>query len=307
LFFSKFIHLFKSSSLECIITGNPVPELIWFYNERKIIGGDGYDRKSEVLNPHTNRHQLVISPKHKKLGIYKAQAQNTYGHTISTCHVKKSAQSIGERKAAFEENELLVPAPPIQRRRSSVTVPANIEQIQPITQKPVIVQGLSKFQIDLDSPCALTCKSKYDTEQQWIKDGKPFIGSKSSDGNVFTKADRTNDGNTHVLNIKQFKQENSGDYELILKNSLGEINSKGQLEMKGIPPTFTVEPRTTEGIKGKMVEFNCRVVGSPKPEVNLFFIPSQIYSFNRLFRFNGFLMENLYVPMPKFQSSKNVV
>jgi hypothetical protein len=48
-------------------------------------------------------------------------------------------------------------------------------------------------------------------------------------------------------------------------------------------------------------------VGSPKPEVNLFFIPSQIYSFNRLFRFNGFLMENLYVPMLKFQSSKNVV
>ena len=37
--------------------------------------------------------------------------------------------------------------------------------------------------------------------------------------------------------------------------------------MKGIPPTFTVEPKTTEGVKGQMVAFNCRVNGSPKPEV----------------------------------------
>jgi hypothetical protein len=39
--------------------------------------------------------------------------------------------------------------------------------------------------------------------------------------------------------------------------------------MKGIPPTFTVEPKTTAVVKGKIAEFNCRVSGSPKPEVNL--------------------------------------
>jgi hypothetical protein len=248
----------------------------------------------ETLNPHTIRHQVLISPKHKKIGIYKAQAQNTYGHTISTCHVKQSAHSIDQRKAAFEESELPTPTPPIQRRRSSVTAP-NPEQI---IQKPILVQGLTKLQVDLDSPCALTCKSKYDTEQQWIKDGKPFVGTKSNDGNVFTKADRSNDENTHVLNIKQFKQENSGNYELILKNNLGQINSQGQLEMKGIPPTFTVEPKTTQVVKGKMAEFNCRIAGSPKPEVNIdFFI---LTSINLLFRFFGFLMDKFYVLVVKF-------
>ncbi len=253
------------------MTGNPLPELIWLFNERKIVIGDGYDRKTETLNSHTHRHQLIISSKHKKIGIYKAQGQNTYGHTISTCHVKKSAHSIDQRKAAFEESELQAPATPIQRRRSSVTAP-NPDQLQPITQKPILVQGLSKLQVDLGSPCALTCKSKYDTEQQWIKDGKPFVGTTSNDGNLFTKAERSNDGNTHVLNIKQFKQENSGNYEIILKNNLGQIQSQGQLEMKGIPPTFTVEPKTTQVVKGKTAEFNCRIAGSPKPEVNIYFV-----------------------------------
>jgi hypothetical protein len=195
-------------------------------------------------------------------------------------------------RAAFQEVELQAVTPPIQRRRSSVTAtpptqrrpsvpptpptqrrssltPLTPEQIQAITQPPMIVEGLSKFQVDLGSPCALTCKSKYDVEQQWFKDGKPFVDTTSDNGNVFTKAERFNDGNIHVLNIKQFKQENSGIYELILKNNLGQIHSKGQLEMKGIPPTFTVEPKTTEVVKGKTAEFNCRVAGSPKPEVSL--------------------------------------
>ena len=106
---------------------------------------------------------MIISPKQKKIGIYKAQAQNTYGHTISTCHVKKSAHSIDKQKrAAFEEAELQVPAPAAPRRSSSITAPTNLEQ----AQKPIIVQGLSTLQIDLGAPCALTCKSKYDTEQQ---------------------------------------------------------------------------------------------------------------------------------------------
>lgn len=255
-------------SLECIIAGNPLPELIWFLNDRKIVVGDGYDRKTEILNSHTNRHHLLIAAKHKKVGIYKAQAQNTFGHTISVCQVKKSAHSIGQRKAAFEESELQPPAQNIQRRRSSVT-PVNLEQLLQVTQKPVLVQGLVKLQVDLGSPCALTCKSKYDTEQQWIKDGQPITDSKSPDGNIFTKSDRAVENNTHVINIKQFKQENAGNYELVLKNNLGEINSQGQLEMKGIPPTFIIEPQTAAVVKGKMAEFICRVAGSPKPEVTI--------------------------------------
>ncbi len=182
--------------------------------------------------------------------------------------MKKSSHTIDKQKtAAFQEAELQVPAPPPQRRRSSVTAPPNIEQ----TQKPIIVQGLSTLQIDLGSPCALTCKSKYDTEQQWIKDGQPISDKTLTDGNIFTKSDRSIESNTHILNIKQFKQENSGNYELILKNNLGQINSQGRLEMKGIPPTFTLEPKSIAVVKGKMAEFNCRVAGSPKPEVNLFF------------------------------------
>jgi septal ring-binding cell division protein DamX len=107
----------------------------------------------------------------------------------------------------------------------------------------------------------------------WIKDGKPIVGTTSNEGNVFTKVERSNDNNnTHILNIKQFKQENCGNYELILKNPLGEVHSKGQLEMKGIPPTFTVEPESTAAVKGKTAEFNCRIEGSPKPEVNLLVI-----------------------------------
>ncbi len=182
--------------------------------------------------------------------------------------MKKSSHTIDkQKKAAFQEAELQTPAPPIQRRRSSVTAPANVEQ----TQKPIIVQGLSNIQIDLGSPCALTCTSKYDTEQQWMKDGQVITDKTSPDGNIFTKTDRSHENNTHVLNIKQFKQENNGNYELILKNNFGQINTQGRLEMKGIPPTFTLEPKTTAVVKGKMAEFNCRVAGSPKPTVNSFF------------------------------------
>ena len=241
-------------------------------NDRKIVAGDGYDRQTETLNPHTIRHRLIIAGRHKKVGIYKAQAQNTYGHTISTCHVKKSSHSIGQRKAAFEESELQTPTPTIQRRTSNVT-PANADHLQQTpTQKPIIVQDLSKIQVDLGSPCALTCKSKYDTEQQWIKDGKIIVSTSSSDGNSFTKSERSADGNTHVLNIKQFRQENSGKYELILKNNLGQIISQGQLDIKGVLPTFVVEPKTTAVVKGKIAEFICRVAGSPKPEVSSYIV-----------------------------------
>ena len=100
-----------------------------------------------------------------------------------------------------------------------------------------------------------------------MKDGQIITAKTSADGNIFPKTDRSGESNTHVLNIKQFKQENSGNYELLLKNNLGEINSQGRLEMKGIPPTFTLEPKTAAVVKGKMAEFNCRVAGSPKPEV----------------------------------------
>ncbi|CAF3835512.1 unnamed protein product, partial [Rotaria magnacalcarata] len=252
--------------LQCTISGNPLPQLIWLFNDRKVIAGDDYQRSSEQLNPHSVRHQLIISPKQKKNGVYKAQAQNTYGHTISACSVKKSAHAINQqKKAAFEEAELQIPAAPSQRLRSSAASPANVEQ----TQKPIIVQGLSIVQIDLGSPCALTCKSKYDTEQQWFKDGQPIIGTKPTD-NIFTKTDRTNDGNIHVLNIKRFQEENIGNYELVLKNSLGQINSQGHLEMKGILPAFTLEPKSAAVVKGKLAEFNCRVSGSPKPEIQWF-------------------------------------
>ena len=259
--------VFPLFRLECIITGNPLPDFVWFHNERKIGTEEGFDKKSEILNPHTVRHRLVVVAKQKKLGLYKAQGQNNFGHTVSPCQVKKVAHSIDQRKrAAFEETELLVPAPNIQRRRSSVA-PLTVEQLQQITQPPIVVQGLPKLQIDLNSPCALTCKSKNDAEQQWIKDGQPVVSSKAADANVFTKIERTNDGNTHILNVKQFRQENCGDYELILKNDLGQVKTQGKLEMKGIPPTFTVEPKTTATVKGKVAEFNCRVTGSPKPDV----------------------------------------
>ena len=180
--------------------------------------------------------------------------------------MKKSAHTIDhKKKAAFEEAELQVPAPLLQSRRSNVMAPTNIEQIQ----KPVIFQGLSTLQIDLGSPCALVCRSRYDIEQQWIKDDHPIIGTTSTDGNLFTKTDYSNDGNTHILNIKNFGQENSGNYELILKNKLGQISSHGCLEMKGVPPTFILEPKPIAVVKGKAAEFNCRVAGSPKPEVSL--------------------------------------
>ena len=253
----------RRSSLECIVTGNPAPELVWLFNDRKVIVGADHERRTETLNPHTARHQLIVSAKHKKLGVYKAQAQNTYGHVISACHVKKSSHSIDRQKtAAFEESALQAPAPEVQRRRSSVT-PVPAEQVQ----KPIITQGLAHVQIDLGSPCALTCKSKYDTQQQWIKDGQPIEGLTSADGNVFIKFDRTHDGNTHVLNIKQFKQEHVGKYELMLTNSAGQISSQGSLEMRGAPPSFTLEPTSAAVLKGKVAEFNCRVAGSPKPDV----------------------------------------
>ncbi|CAF4689458.1 unnamed protein product [Rotaria sp. Silwood1] len=262
-------------TLECTITGNPLPQLNWLFNDRKVIIGNDYQTKSETLSPHTVRHQLIISPKHKKIGTYKAQAQNKYGHTISSCSVKKSSHILDrQKKAAFQEAELQVPAPTIQRRRSSVTAPANIEQ----TQQPIIVQGLSILQIDLGSPCALTCKSQYDTEHQWFKDGQPILSTKSSDENIFRKTDRSNDGNLHVLNIKKFQQENIGNYELVLKNNLGEKNSQGRLEMKGIPPTFVLEPKTIAVVKGKIAEFNCRVAGSPKPEVQWFLNEKSLHS-----------------------------
>jgi len=265
------IIIFSLSSLECVITGNPLPEFIWLFNEYKIVAEDGFEKKTETLNPHTVRHQLHVSPKHKKIGVYKAQGQNTYGHTISVCHVKKVAHSIDQRKkAAFEEaaGELQAPAMPARRRSSAAAL--TLEQLQQITQKPVLVQGLATLQIDLNSPCALTCKSKYDIEKQWSKDGQPITNSTSTDGNLFTKTERSNDGNTHVLNIKQFKQENIGKYALVLKNNLGEVSTQGQLEMKGVPPSFTVEPKSTAAVKGKIAEFNCRVTGSPKPEVQWF-------------------------------------
>lgn len=266
------------SSLECIITGNPLPELIWFFNEHKIVAEEGFEKKTETLNPHTIRHQLVISPKRRKIGTYKAQGQNTFGHTISVCHVKKIAQSIDQwKRAAFQEGaatELQAPPASAQRRRSSAT-PLTPEQLQQITQQPVLVQGLGKLTVDLNSPCALTCKSKYDTEQQWSKDGKPITNVTSTDGNVFTKTERFTSGNTHALNIKQFKQENVGTYQLVLKNSLGQVSTDGALEMTGIPPSFTVEPRSTAVVKGKMAEFNCRIAGSPKPEVH-----SQTFTFS---------------------------
>jgi hypothetical protein len=294
------------SSLECIISGNPLPDCLWLFNDRKILVNNDYERKSEQLNSYTVRHQLIISPKTKKLGVYKAQAQNTFGHTISTCQVKKSTHSIDrQKKAAFEESELQVPPPVVQRRRSSVT-PANIETVQ----KPMIVQDLNMLQADIGSPCALTCKSKYDTEQQWTKDGQIIVGTTSIDGNVFVKTERSQDGNTHVLNIKRFEQENSGNYELILKNNIGIVNSCARIDVKGIPPTFTLTPKATAAVKGTTAEFNCRVTGSPKPEVCLFtcVIIDVIVLFGilRTSRCNGFSMIDCYVPMIEYRLSMNV-
>ena len=106
------------------------------------------------------------------------------------------------------------------------------------------------------------------------------MDSKSPDGNIFTKSDRSNENNTHVINIKQFKQENAGNYELVLKNNLGEISSQGQVEMKGVPPTFIIEPQAAAVVKGKMAEIICRVAGSPKPEVHIVFFPPFFLSTN---------------------------
>lgn len=38
--------------------------------------------------------------------------------------------------------------------------------------------------------------------------------------------------------------------------------------MKGVLPTFLVEPKSTAVVKGKTADFSCRVAGSPKPEVS---------------------------------------
>lgn len=224
--------------LDCVIVGQPEPEVIWYHNGKPV-----KESEDVQLLFEGDRCSLIIKEAYlEDEGTYKCVAINSAGEASSVCELKvKPCQKVPSQ----EKSELEIGSPPM----FSLML-RNVEAKEGESVK-----------------MACQVKGRPDPEIFWCRNGQKLSSS------AHCQLTKESSGLT-TLTIARVEKSDQGEYMVRATNNRGEAKCLATLsvsEKPGIPPTFLkyIDSLTVE--KEKEAKFQCQITGWPQPQVQWYF------------------------------------
>ncbi|XP_063712658.1 titin-like isoform X5 [Symsagittifera roscoffensis] len=215
--------------IDAVISGTPPPEVVWYRNGREITPDNKFKIRS---TPEDGSYQLVINDCVRgDAGDYSVCATNDLGEVTKTCKVTVAGNA--------KPPKFLTPL-----------ADAEVEDGKPfrweveVEGKPTPVVKWFRGKKDM---------AKFDCDIQHV-------------------------GEMCALVLDEIFPDDEGKYTVVATNEHGTAQSEAVLSVTdnwryrkiavvGEPPKFVKKPQDKEVQEGKSVEFNCKVTGTPMPEV----------------------------------------
>lgn len=245
----------KPARLDCIIVGQPEPEVIWYHNERPVKESDEVQ-----LLFQGDRCSLVIREAYlEDAGGYRVVAINSGGEASCVCELSVTPLNIDE---------------PATRNDKNIVAAVN--------NQPKFEKLLSDVLVQEGDSVTLDCIAKDITDVKWFLTNNEI---QSSDRIKITTDTETGE---HKITIDKVNADDKGVYTVKITNANGESKCFAQLIVKSVnvqspsdveqsEPKSTVCPTFKELFThknvnlGESVKFECVVNGEPTPTIQWFF------------------------------------
>lgn len=242
----------KPARLDCIIVGQPEPEVIWYHNERPVKESDDV----QLLFQGDRCSLLIREAFLEDAGNYRVVAINSGGEASSVCELQVIPLNGDEPASRNDKNSSAV-------------------------NKPKFEKALSDILVQEGDSVTLDCIAKDVTEIKWFFADKEIspndrikLGSNSEKGEYKIIIDKVNDEDKGTYTVKATNADGESKCfaKLIVKSiDVQSPSDVEQSEPKMICPTFK-ELFTHKNVHlGDSVKFECAVNGQPAPKIEWFF------------------------------------
>ncbi|KAK5975978.1 hypothetical protein GCK32_004118, partial [Trichostrongylus colubriformis] len=230
-----------SFTLKCAVKGDPFPEIKWYRNGILVRSSP---RTIIETSPDGSCTLTVKECTMSDEGIYRCEAENKHGkaRTQATAHVQVSLGKGDMPKLEMGS------APRF---------------IIPLQDQTVMIGGV----IDLE--CKVTGEPM--PQVKWSKDGGPIWEDSRYEWNIDEAK------GVYHLRIKSATVHDEGTYRCVATNESGSATTKSftriddgfsmQVPSKSIPPRFTIRLGDARAVEGQPLRLECKVEGSPLPEL----------------------------------------
>lgn len=216
--------------LNCHVSGDPLPQIVWTKNGKKLTSSDVIDikYKSGIASLRINE----LFPEDS--GTYVCTAKNSMGETATQCKldVKKVAGSTGK---PGDKKGSMMKAPVINKHTES---------------------GYYKDGSEVVIKCNITCPDPFNVI--WLHDNREIKNTPDFE--------YLNDGDVYSLHIPEIFPEDAGTYTCEAFNKGGESFSSCTITVLGEqkdPPTFAKFPASLSVLDGAKAVFSCETYDAP--------------------------------------------
>ncbi|XP_035212204.1 muscle M-line assembly protein unc-89-like isoform X2 [Stegodyphus dumicola] len=237
--------------MDCVIVGQPEPEVIWYHNGKPVKESDDFQLLFEG-----DRCTLIIKMAYlEDSGTYKCVAINSGGEASSVCQLKVEPVVETVQKSHVSQKDILL----------------SIEKMDP----PKFVKLLEGLAVTEGQPVVLECQllGGPETTLSWYKDGLQIMNSPAYQI-------QTESCGLSKLTIPMAKISDRGTYSVKAQNKAGEAQSICTLSVspetvpmkfrqisQETPPVFMQHIENQVLQPGATARFETIVEGSPKPTV----------------------------------------
>ncbi|KAG7188130.1 hypothetical protein KM043_013353 [Ampulex compressa] len=182
----------KPATLECIVTGTPVPDVKWYRGQDEIQPKKGIEMS---FNPETGRAKMtILEPMPEDETIYRVRAVNKFGRAECRANLVIS-------------NVLKVSKPELMAA-------------------PRITRPLPAIMAERGKPLTLSAdfESKPEPKVKWYRNGIEIAPTDNQVIRIFE--------NTAELILSEVTKKDSGKYEIRVQNLAGEARSSGSVTVK---------------------------------------------------------------------------
>lgn len=143
---------------------------------------------------------------------------------------------------------------------TEVKLNLNVQQI-----KPTLKADLAKDIVARDGePVALTIKASGTNPQvKWYKDGEEIVETVEEEYEIMEEEE------TYTLLMKRAQPKDSGEYQAVITNDVGQVKSKKIKVQIQKAPQLKKKPEPVVTVKeGEQARFECEFDGNPSPKVS---------------------------------------
>lgn len=265
----------KPVRLDCVIVGQPEPEVIWYHNDRPV-----KESADVQLLFQGDKCSLIIQEVYQEDGgNYKVVAINSAGEASSSCELKVTPLNIAE-PATRAQSERLSLAKELEPKFEKFLSDVLVDEGETVEME-VVTSG--------DKP--MTAKW-YLTNKELVNTDRFLIESNPNAG-VFK------------LTIRNVNNDDKGVYTVKVFNSAGEAKCFSHLIVKSVNAPESQRTQQVEIVEQKtcpefkelfsdkianeedLVKFECIVKGKPTPKVHWYFNDQPVHGHNFLVSTSG--------------------